>query len=337
MQIKSLRIKSYRSWKINDTILSEIARERLRKIQIYDQLRTEGCSEKTALNAVQIARSTLFRWKNKLDKEGLKGLEPGNTVPKNTRTSTWSRELEFQVCALRKANPCYGKYKIKTLLKREQGLEVKVSMVGRILSKLIKVGRVKAVPALLGRRYPKKKRIFNKHAKRWKYGMKAKNPGELIQIDHMSVQYPGSSIKHFKAVCPISRFMVAHVFRSATSKHAAEFLEQIIAEMPFKIHSIQVDGGSEFMKYFEEACLEKGIELFVLPPKKPEWNGNVERCNGTTRDEFYSFYEGTYDPPVVNIHLKRYQDRFNTYRPHQALQYLTPMEYYQLNYQNRAA
>lgn len=31
----------------------------------------------------------------------------------------------------------------------------------------------------------------------------------------------------------------------------------------------------------------KNISLFVLPPKSPQYNGTVERCNGTTRDEFY--------------------------------------------------
>lgn len=337
MQIKSLRIKSYRSWRIDDTHISNIARERYHKIQLYEQLRIEGCSEITALKAIQTSRPTLYRWKNKLQQEGPKGLEPGNTKPKNTRKPTWSRELELKIMALRKKEPCFGKYKINALLKRDFGIHAGVAKVGRIISKLIKTGQIKAVSALLGRRHSKKKRIFNKHAQRWKYGMKAKKPGELVQVDHMSVQYPGSSIKHFKAICPITRVMVAHVYRSATSKHASQFLEKIMAEMPFKIYSIQVDGGSEFMKYFEEACLEKGIKLYVLPPRSPEFNGNVERCNGSTRDEFYSFYEGTYDPPVVNIHLKRYQDRFNSYRPHQALQYMTPMEYYKSNFQNRAA
>lgn len=338
MQIQSLRIKSYRSWKINDTVvLSEIARDRLRKIQTYDQLRAEGCSEKSALNAVQTSRPTIFRWKNKLKNDGLKGLEPGNTIPTNIRTSTWPRELEFQVCSLRKANPCYGKYKIKTLLKREHGIDVNVSMVGRIISKLIKSGRIRAVPTLLGHRYPKKKRTFNKHAKRWKYGMKGKEPGELVQIDHMSVYSAGANIKHFKAICPVTRIMIARVYSKATSKIAASFLDYLIKEIPFKINSIQVDGGSEFMKDFEQACMEKNIELFVLPPRKPKYNGIVERTNGITRDEFYWFYRDTYDTGTVNIHLKKYQDQFNTHRPHQGLQYLTPMEYYQLNYQNKAA
>jgi hypothetical protein len=37
--------------------------------------------------------------------------------------------------------------------------------------------------------------------------------------------------------------------------------------VPYKIRSIQVDGGSEFMMEFEETCRELDIPLVVLPPE----------------------------------------------------------------------
>ena len=33
------------------------------------------------------------------------------------------------------------------------------------------------------------------------------------------------------------------------------------------------------MAEFEDACEKKGLRLFVLPPKSPQMNGAVERCN----------------------------------------------------------
>jgi hypothetical protein len=45
----------------------------------------------------------------------------------------------------------------------------------------------------------------------------------------------------------------------------------------FAVKGIQVDGGSEFMAEFEQACKDKGLTLFVLPPKRPQLNGAVER------------------------------------------------------------
>ena len=101
------------------------------------------------------------------------------------------------------------------------------------------------------------------------------------------------------------------------------------AQAPFPIRSLQVDGGSEFRDEFEQACQEAGIPLYVLPPKKPEYNGCVERANGTSRYEFYPFYEGPLTVAAINQKLAEYQTHYNTYRPHDGIGLLTPMEYYQ--------
>ena len=39
---------------------------------------------------------------------------------------------------------------------------------------------------------------------------------------------------------------------------------------------------------FEEACEELDIPLHVLPPRRPQWNGCVERTNRSARAEFWS-------------------------------------------------
>jgi len=101
--------------------------------------------------------------------------------------------------------------------------------------------------------------------------------------------------------------------------------------MPFAIISIQVNGDSEFMKDFEQACKEQKIPLFVIPPATPELNGNVERCNCTTRYEFYNVYYDLLDINTLRKSLQGYMNEYNIYRPHQALQYLTPMACYQSN------
>jgi len=48
---------------------------------------------------------------------------------------------------------------------------------------------------------------------------------------------------------------------------------------------IRRDGGSEFMAQFETACQQRGIQLFVLPPRSPKLNGHVERAQRTHREE----------------------------------------------------
>ena len=337
MQIKSLRVKSYRSWCIEDRVIPEIAKIREEKIKLYHKLREDGCQEKTALQAVNLTRTTFYRLQRKYNKEGILGLANNSKRPHNFRKNSWDKSLYSLVLKLRKENPLWGREKIHRLIIRDYNMQVSSSMVGRIIADLVKKKLVKAVSTVVGRNGKKKKRKFNKHAKKWQYGMKSKVPGELIQIDHMSVNDNGKRVKHFKAVCPKSKCMVAEVYSNANSSTAKRFLEKVIEELPFAILSIQVDGGSEFMKDFEEACKEKDIPLFVLPPKLPKYNGNVERCNGVTRDEFYLLYDGDYTVGSIRNELQKFQNKYNNYRPHRAINNLTPMEYYKLYYQVEAA
>ena len=176
-----------------------------------------------------------------------------------------------------------------------------------------------------------KKRVFNGHAQRWKSGMKSTQPGELIQIDHMTVHVPGiGQVKHFNAVCPFSKWAVYQVYKQATSNNAADFLKHLQKELPFNILSIQVDGGGEFMASFEQACFQEKIPLFVLPPRSPELNGTVERGNGTVKYEFYAQYEAQPNLHILRKKLLKFAHFYNTERPHQGIGLLTPSQFYEV-------
>ena len=162
-------------------------------------------------------------------------------------------------------------------------------MVGRILTKLIARGVVTPVPMLRRKLGPRRLRIMGqRHAKRLPKGMKPIRPGELVQIDTLFVNVaPDKAVKHFTAYDPVAKWTVALVAGRATARCAAALLDKLIAEVPFRIEGIQVDGGSEFRAEFEDACRERNLCLFVLPPKRPQLNGHVERAQGSWRYEFY--------------------------------------------------
>ena len=85
----------------------------------------------------------------------------------------------------------------------------------------------------------------------------------------------------------------------------------------------QVDGGSEFHAAFEAECQRRGLRLFVLPPRSPKLNGTVERAQRTYTEEFYDSFtvEG------LNREARAWERIYNTVRLHQALGYLTPLEF----------
>ena len=76
---------------------------------------------------------------------------------------------------------------------------------------------------------------------------------------------------------PTTRIKQSYCYATPSSKNAKDFLiNHLIPTLPFNIKSIQVDGGSEFRKHFEEACKELNIKLYVLPPYSPKQNGRIE-------------------------------------------------------------
>lgn len=329
MQIKSLRIKSYRSWPIADTASIE-AIDRLKKLELYEQLRSEGCSEVLRLKAIDWSKATYYRWLTRYRQQGWSGLETRSYRPKTTRTRQWTKQHEQSVLHLRQRYPLWGKRKIWKVLNRDHDFMPSISTVGRILEKLVESGRIRPVAFYYGQVKPKRKRQFKHHSQRWLYGMKAKHPGELIQVDHMSVSFTeGFNLKEFKATCPVTGTTIMRTYSRATSRNAKRFLEYLKEQLPFELISIQVDGGSEFKDEFEQACKQLAVPLFVLPPRKPKWNGCVERANGTTRYEFYPFYGGALTIVAVNRKLDEYQQYYNHYRPHDGIGLETPMSYYQ--------
>ena len=314
---------------VTDKVLySKIVWERKEKIDLFDKLISENCSEETALQAINVSRATYYRWKDRFEKDGPAGLEPQSRRPNKVRTPEWSPELVKDVLEERKKFPILGKQKIAAILKRDQGISASESTIGRILGHLVHKNLVKPVGFYTGK-YNPKPRIFNNHAQRIPWGMKAQKPGELVQVDHMTVQIDsGKYVKHFEAMCPTTRYSVGQAYNKASSLVAARFLDFLQQTLPFPLISIQVDGGSEFMGEFEKACKDRNIPLYVLPPRSPTMNAFVERGNGTVKYEFYSLYDKSDNLDSINASLKQYKQFYNSYRPHAGLQSLTPLEYW---------
>jgi putative transposase len=282
----------------------------------------KGLTADEAARIVGVPRSTLYRWE--------KAPEPKSRRPHRPRKPAWSSALVKAVEDLRADNPMWGKRKLTWLLVRE-GFAVTVSTVGRILASLVKRGVVTPVPTLRKKPGGRRFRILGKrYARRLPKGLKPSRPGEIVQVDTLFLNIrPDTPIKHFTAYDPVAKWTVAAVAGRATANLAARFLDKLLADMPFAVHGIQVDGGSEFRADFERACQAKRLHLYVLPPKRPQLNGAVERCNGSWRYEFYAAYDLPHRLHELQPFVDAFAHRFNHHRPHDALDGRTPAEYLQ--------
>ena len=104
MQLKSLRVKSYRSWRVDDTTDAD-ALGRLQQLELVATLREDGCGEATALAVAGWSRATYYRWLKRYREHGLKGLGCGSRAPRRRRVCAWTRQHEQQVLHLRQRYP----------------------------------------------------------------------------------------------------------------------------------------------------------------------------------------------------------------------------------------
>jgi len=302
--------------------LSAQARRRLKWMDYYE---SHGHNARLTCRYFGISPQTFYRWRRRYDAGNLRSLEDRSRRPRRLRQPSWSPELAQAVLRLREQYPRWGKDKLVVLLRRESRL-VSTSMVGRILRRLREQGVLVDPP-----RQPvsaRKRPWLRPYAVRKPRDYCVAFPGDLVQVDTLDLRpLPGVVLKQFTARDVVSRWDVLMVASRATAPAASRFLDSLEERTPFPVRAIQVDGGSEFQAAFEEACQQRGIRLFVLPPRSPKLNGHVERANRTHAEEFYEVADLPWTVAELNQHALAWERVYNTIRPHQALGYKTPMEF----------
>ena len=257
--------------------LSAQARRRLKWMDYYE---SHSHNARLTCRHFDVSPQTFYRWRRRYDPQNLRTLEDRSRRPRRRRQPTWSPDLAQAVLRLREEYPRWGKDKLVVLLRRE-GRLVSTSMVGRILRRLKEQGVLVDPP-----RQPvsaRKRPWFRPYAVRKPKDYGVAFPGDLVQVDTLDLRpLPGVVLKQFTARDVVSRWDVLMVASRATAQAARRFLDALGERTPFPVRAIQVDGGSEFQAAFEEACQQRGIRLFVLPPRSPKLKDYASHCTSFT-------------------------------------------------------
>jgi putative transposase len=128
-------------------------------------------------------------------------------------------------------------------------------------------------------------------------------------------------IDHFNRAC-----MGIYISTSIPAKHLTTQLEQMI-ELNGKPQRIRTDNGPEFTsKHFQLWLQENSIQWQPIQPGKPQQNALVERFNRTYREDVLDAHLFKSIEEATQI-TSQWIEEYNHKRPHQALDYKTPMEY----------
>lgn len=122
----------------------------------------------------------------------------------------------------------------------------------------------------------------------------------------------------------------ARVYSNNTTTTTEDFLKRLVYVSENKIRIMHSDNGSEFQGNFEKICKILGILQVYSRVRTPKDNAKLERFNRTIQDEWLAYLEeGLDDLTIANNKLTEWLIFYNATRPHQALDYKSPLQYAQ--------
>lgn len=299
--------------------LSKAAKQRLKWVDFYH---AHANNARLTCRHFGIAHRTFYRYYNRFKLQGLVGLEARSERPKHVRTPTTPTPVVDLVRSLRRANPELSKYKLAVILRRDHGYILSASSVGRIIKKY----NLFFTPPIQRKGHPGRRSSIARIRK--PANLVVTKPGELVEID----------VKHLPSVNEKRYgFVTLDVFSKQASIYVSSTISATQGALAWKRarhelglpDSVRVlnDNGSENLGAFAELLERQQITQYFARPRTPKDKPHVERFIGSLERECLQWggvaFNKRDQQDTINIWLKKY----HSYRPHQALSYLTPDEY----------
>lgn len=315
----------------------ESIEQRLEILKFYDEFGIEATKK-----AFKKSRSTIYIWKQKLNQSGgkLSILAPGDRAPIHKRTRIINPFIAKFIIDYRTNHPGVDKATITPALtlacKVARIKPVSESSVGRIIHDLKERGSIpKTSRVRLNGMTGKLRVIKSRQAvrKTRRKGFCPSQPGDLVEMDTVSMFVDGLKRYMFTAIDVTTRFAFAYTYKSDSSANGRDFLKKFTSVVPFAISRIQTDNGGEFLKYFSESCRDNDLVHFFNYPRHPQSNGHLERFNRTIQEQFADWHTDVLDEPEsFNRLLMNYLIWYNTEKPHRGIGKLPPLRYYLENF-----
>ena len=161
-------------------------------------------------------------------------------------------------------------------------------------------------------------------------------PIGYFHIDIAEVQTAEGKLYLFVAIDRTSKFAYVELHQKTGKMLAARFLRNLIAMLPYKIHTILTDNGIQFTNQkrhvyasahiFDRVCSEHEIDHRLTKIKHPWTNGQVERMNRTIKEATVQRYHYV-NHDQLRQHLADFINAYNFARRLKMLKGLTPCEF----------
>lgn len=272
-----------------------------------------------------IARKTFYKWLKRFDEKNLLTLEEVSRAPRKTRMRDISYLQRDRIKKLRKKHMRWGKMKLQRRYLRVYGEKIsswKFQVVIREENLYFdKVAHTK--------QQKRRKRAQKHPKKRITDFVKKQEVNHLWHVDTIVFTVVEGGYRYLlTAIDEVSKVAYARLYTTHSSRQAADFLKRLEYLTEGNMVNLHHDNGSEFMKDFIKACEELKLPQWYSRVRTPTDNPVLERFNRTIQEEFVEMIDiGLEDVEEFNQRLLDWLIEYNNVRPHQTLDYLTPLEY----------
>lgn len=323
-------IPDYGKWNIYRTVtktkLSQAAQLKLEWIIFYQ---TVG-KRKVVPTAKHfgISAKTLHKWLKRFDQRNLLSLEEQSRTPNHVRAWMVTKTQEEEIKTLRQNNMKLGKKKLQVLYQQKYKQSISTWKIERVVRKHHLYPNVIEQQKKIAKTKERRQKI---RIHQIKDTIKQVNQfGIVWHVDSIVLWWYGTRKIIFTALEQHTRIAYARVYKTNTAGFAEDFLKRLNYLTSGKIHIMHSDNGSEFQGAFSKACKTLGIIQAYSRAYTPKDNALLERFNRTLQEEWLALSkQGLEDIDQANISLTEWLISYNTYCPHQALDYKTPFQYAQ--------
>ena len=296
--------------------LSKEARLRLKWMDYYHKHRDASLT----CRHFGIGRSLFYKWKYRYDRQGPKGLEEASKRPDRVRTPVTPTVHVDLIRTLRKSHPEYSKYKLRIILQRDYGVTLSDSTIGRVITRYNLFFARPVKP----KGHPQRRAAGRKRLPKGLVGVR---PGELVEVDVKHLPFADKTRYAFVAIDRATRRTSIHVSSTISSTQGAAAWRKAVTDLGLTSPAVLTDNGSENLGAFAKLLQAENLQHYFARPRTPKDKPYVERVIGTLERECLQWggvgFTVTEQQELIDEWLKKY----HSYRPHQALGYLTPDAY----------
>lgn len=273
-----------------------------------------------------ISRKTLHKWLKRFTERNLFSLEEITRKPHQTRSWGVTQEEEKRITTLRRTYLKLGKRKLKVLYQDLFGERISTWKIERVVRRYSLYPNKVEYQKYLRKRQDTRSKLRIHSLK--EAIQDVHEFGFLWHMDSIILWWNGRRVCILTALEEHTRIAYARIYSNNTTSTTEDFLKRLMYVSENKVRIMHSDNGSEFQGSFEKMCKTLGILQIYSRVRTPKDNALLERFNRTIQEEWLSQCEqGLDDIALANHALTDWLIFYNSQRPHQALDYKTPLKY----------